>query len=376
LTHSNIKEIQLVAVESHSRTFRHFHCLRNAFDVRSNGSERCALVRRPKLSEITEQVSPAPAEPARRGPLLTLEEARILKAWLHASTTPPTVAARARIIRFAAAGLSNSEIAREVGVSRGTVILWRDRFECEGLLSLTEVRPGRGRRPTVSIRAAREILGVARARRRRGGAAQSYGAQAAACGVSTATVYRVWDAHGLPRRTPVDAVADGTVPEILGIYLDPPDRVLAVAGPPAEGELAVIPGALARALDRFDRVVSGPSSARDRERAFLKFLRRVERSARSGVMLRLVVATANGVHERPVVARWIRAHRFHVEHAIGDDAIGDELTRRLLEHTGELAWKRCQRGGVAGRLAEDLRGFLSSYDGDPDRFVWLASESG
>lgn len=324
-------------------------------------------MRRSRLSEINGQASSALAEPARKGPLLTLEEARILKAWLHASTTPPTVAARARIIRFAAAGLSNSEIARELGVTRGTVILWRRRFEREGLLSLTEVRPGRGRRPSVSIRAAKEILRNARARARSPAAPPTYGEQAAACGVSAATVYRVWDAHGLPKRTGTEVSSEPAEPALLGLYLDPPDRAFVVAGAARDAN-SELPSALTRALDRFDRVVSGPSSVRDRERAFLKFLRRVERSARGAAPLRLVVAAASGVHERPVVARWLRAHGFRVELARGD-----ESARELLARTGGLPWKRWQRGGPAARLADDLRGYLSTYDGEPDRFVWLSS---
>ena len=45
---------------------------------------------------------------------------------------PPTaeagLAQRARIVLLAAEGLPNAEIARQVGVSRPTVIGWRDRY--------------------------------------------------------------------------------------------------------------------------------------------------------------------------------------------------------------------------------------------------------
>ena len=54
-------------------------------------------------------------------------ERRTLEAWVRAQNTPQSVALRARIVLLAADGLPNSRIAREVGVSRPTVILWRER---------------------------------------------------------------------------------------------------------------------------------------------------------------------------------------------------------------------------------------------------------
>ena len=57
-------------------------------------------------------------------------------------------AMRAEIVLLAAAGESNSAIARTLGVSRPTVILWRARFAAGGSQALTETQAGRGRQPT------------------------------------------------------------------------------------------------------------------------------------------------------------------------------------------------------------------------------------
>jgi transposase len=47
-----------------------------------------------------------------------------------------------------AEGQSDSAIAQQLEVNRKTVTLWRARFRQEGLDSLWEVTPGRGRKPT------------------------------------------------------------------------------------------------------------------------------------------------------------------------------------------------------------------------------------
>ncbi len=57
----------------------------------------------------------------------------VLEGWLRASSTPQSVAKRARIVLLAADGWSNTAIAEEVGVSRPTVIDWRNRYWQEGV---------------------------------------------------------------------------------------------------------------------------------------------------------------------------------------------------------------------------------------------------
>ena len=60
---------------------------------------------------------------------------------MRAQNTPQSVALRARIVLLSADGLPNSRIAREVGVSRPTVILWRERFRQGGPDASPRSRP-------------------------------------------------------------------------------------------------------------------------------------------------------------------------------------------------------------------------------------------
>ena len=73
---------------------------------------------------------------------------RTLERWIRAPTTPQRTALRSRLILLLDHGLSARAVARELGVSRHTVDLWRERYLKEGCLTLTRDRPGRGRRPS------------------------------------------------------------------------------------------------------------------------------------------------------------------------------------------------------------------------------------
>jgi winged helix-turn helix protein len=67
-----------------------------------------------------------------------------LTALVRAPTVEAGLAAWARIVLLAAEGLPNAEIARQVGVSRPTVIGWRMRYEGGGMAALRDLdRSGR-----------------------------------------------------------------------------------------------------------------------------------------------------------------------------------------------------------------------------------------
>src|SRR5690349_5891900 len=67
-----------------------------------------------------------------------------LRSWVRASGIRAGLAQRARIVLLAGEGHSNTEIATRVGVSRPTVIHWRDRY-AEGGLAALEDRKRSGR---------------------------------------------------------------------------------------------------------------------------------------------------------------------------------------------------------------------------------------
>jgi len=124
------------------------------------------------------------------------EQRALLERWVAAQKTPQSVAVRARIVLLAAGGTSNSEIARALGVSRPTVILWRSRFASGGTQALTETKPGRGRKPTIPAAKIKAIVEATTQTRPPGHTHWSCRTMAKAQGVSPASVQRIWDAHG------------------------------------------------------------------------------------------------------------------------------------------------------------------------------------
>ena len=59
--------------------------------------------------------------------------------------TPQKIALRARIILAAVVGRPNHAIARQLGVSRPTVLLWRERFASRGVSGILKDAPRPGR---------------------------------------------------------------------------------------------------------------------------------------------------------------------------------------------------------------------------------------
>ena len=76
---------------------------------------------------------------------LTPTERRTLLVWLRATSISAGLARRARILLLLADGVTITDIAATVGISRRHTYKWIQRFVQKGLEGLEE-KPGRGRR--------------------------------------------------------------------------------------------------------------------------------------------------------------------------------------------------------------------------------------
>jgi len=76
---------------------------------------------------------------------LTPAERRTLLTWQRATTVPAGLARRARLLLLLADGMTITEAAATVGLSRRHTYKWIQRFVQEGLEGLVD-KPGRGHR--------------------------------------------------------------------------------------------------------------------------------------------------------------------------------------------------------------------------------------
>ena len=71
--------------------------------------------------------------------VISAEDRRLLETWTRAHSAPQSVAMRCQVILLAADGVANNAIAKELGISRPTVLLWRNRFAAGGPQALVAV---------------------------------------------------------------------------------------------------------------------------------------------------------------------------------------------------------------------------------------------
>jgi transposase len=136
---------------------------------------------------------------------------------------------QARALLLAAEGVANGEIARQVGTSPAGVRRWRTRFEVEGVDSVGRVRPGRGRKPTISAEVVAAIVDdTLHMVPDDGSVAWTTRTLAARHGVGKDTVARIWRARKLrPWRAELfklstDPAFETKLRDVVGLYINPP----------------------------------------------------------------------------------------------------------------------------------------------------------
>lgn len=171
-----------------------------------------------------------------KAPLVLGDEQRAtLEGWSRRTASANGLARRARIVLVSATGSSNLAVAERVGVSPQTVGKWRRRFIEAGVGGLLdEPRPGAPR--TVSDEDVERVIVATLESAPADASHWSTRSMAAHTGLSASTIRRIWGAFSLqPHRTETwklskDPLFIDKVRDVVGLYLDPPERALARAG--------------------------------------------------------------------------------------------------------------------------------------------------
>src|SRR6266480_366753 len=274
-------------------------------------------------------MSRAPALVLREGDRDRLDELARLPS------VPSGLARRARMVLLAADGVPNAQIARTVGVSRPTVIGWRDRYQAGGIAALDDQpRPGRPAEIDEIKVVAATLADDGRPPARLGITHWSARFLAAELGISFASVARIWRKWGIqPHRVETfkfstDPELEAKIRDVTGLYLDPPQNAVVVsvdeksqiqALDRTAPMLPLRPGLAARRTHDYKRngtttlfaaleIATGKITAdacypRHRHQEFLRFLKKAA-AAHPGVSLHVVLDNY-GTHKHPDVRRWL-----------------------------------------------------------------------
>ena len=162
---------------------------------------------------------------------LTDDERAELEASTRRRTSAQGLALRSRIVLAAAEGLTNSQIAERLGVSRPMVTKWRNRFAEHRLDGLTkEPRPGRPR--TITDAQVEEVIVRTLETTPKDATHWSTRSLARELGLTQNAVLRIWQAFGLqPHRQQTwklskDPQFIEKIHDLVGLYLNPPERAV------------------------------------------------------------------------------------------------------------------------------------------------------
>ena len=324
-----------------------------------------------------------------------------LRQWISAFGTPQQVALRSQIVLAAAEGKSDNAIAQQLAVNRKTVMLWRARFEQEGLDGLWEVAPGRGRKPTYGPDKIQAIVDATLRTKPQGMTQWSCRLLAAEQGVSKSTINSIWQGHNLKPhlvktfKLSRDARFLEKLTDVVGLYLNPPQQAMVLCVdeksqiqaldrtqpglPLKKGRCGTMTHDYKRngtttlfaALEILQGRVVGQCFERHRHQEFLRFLRRLDRQFPGETRLHLVMDNY-GTHKHPRVQTWLQRHPRFVPHFVPTSSSWLNLVERWF---GELTRKRIRRGsfGSVADLQKAIEEFLQAWNEDPKPFVWTAT---
>ncbi len=331
---------------------------------------------------------------------LSAEERAALERYARRGTVSQQLGLRARIVLACASGLDNKTVAREVGVWPGVVGKWRRRFvakRLEGLLD--EPRPGAPR--TITDEQVEQVVIRTLESTPKGATHWSTRAMAKRAGISRMAVSRIWRAFGLrPHRSETFKLSSDPqlvekVRDIVGLYLNPPDRALVLcADEKAQIQalnrmqpiLPMGPGQIERRTHDYFRhgttslfaalvvktgEVIGQFHRRHRSLEFRKFLDHIDTQVPPDLEIHLIIDNY-GTHKTATIKRWLARHpRFHLHFT----PTGGSWINQVERWFALLTQRVIKRGAhtSVSQLEAAIREFLDTHNQQPKPFTWIKS---
>jgi transposase len=320
-----------------------------------------------------------------------------LESWARRPKSAQALAQRSRIVLAAAEGLKNTEISLRLSLDHATVRKWRSRFARDRLDGLVdEPRPGKPR--TISDAQVEEVIVKTLESTPRDATHWSTRSMASEVGLSQTAVSRIWRAFGLqPHRQETwklskDPQFVAKVRDVVGLYLDPPERAVVLcvdeksqiqALDRTAPILPMLPGTPERATHDYKR--SGTSSlyaaldistgkvigslhARHRAIEFKKFLQTLDREVPAELEVHVILDNSS-THKTPAIHRWLLAHPRFVLHFTPTSSSWLNLVERWF---AELTTKKLRRATHRSvhQLNKDIRAWIDTWNDEPKPFIW------
>jgi len=331
---------------------------------------------------------------------LSAEERETLQGWAQRRKTAQALALRARIVLACAEGKNNTAVSAALRVCKQTVGKWRGRFvaqRLEGLLD--EPRPGAPRR--IGDAEVERVLTLTLESMPSNATHWSTRLLARRCGMSQTAISRIWRAFALqPHRSETfklsrDPLFIEKVRDLVGLYLNPPDRALVLcvdekaqiqALDRTQPLLPMRPGQIERRTHDYERhgttslfaalemasgKVIGECHRRHRAIEFRRFLGTVDATAPAELDVHLILDNY-GTHKTPLIQRWLVRHpRYHLHFT----PTGSSWINLVERWFATLTERQLRRGTYRStqELEAALRHYVETYNQDPKPFIWTTT---
>ncbi len=302
---------------------------------------------------------------------------------------------------LSAMDIGTMEIMRRTGQSKPTVWRWQQRFMEEGVAGLLRDKTRPPGKTPLAAAVIHQVLTKTATEIPANATHWSARAMAKAAGISLRSVQRIWAGHGLkPHLVETFKVSHDPnfaekLVDIVGLYLDPPDRALVLAVdeksqiqaldrtqpglPLKKGRAGTMTHDYKRngtttlfaALNVLDGTVIGQCMDHHRHQEFIRFLGKVDRNTPADLDLHLIVDNY-ATHKHPDVVKWLERHpRFHL-HFIPTSSSWLNLVERFFT---EITRKRIRRGVFKSVLDLEVAiyRYLAEHNERPKPFVWTAT---
>lgn len=331
---------------------------------------------------------------------LTDEARDDLESLARSRSMPHALVQRARIVLFAAAGETNSAIAKKMGVSKPTVGIWRKRYIDYGLEGLhDELKPGRPR--TISDEQVATVIRKTLKTKPKKGTHWAVRPMAESTRISKSTIHRIWTAFGLqPHRRKTfklstDPFFVEKVRDIVGLYLSPPDNAV-VLGVDEKSQIQaldrtqpVLPIGLGyvegvthdyvrhgtttlfAALDIANGTVMTQCKRKHRHQEYLAFLKHIDEEVPEELDIHAIVDNY-ATHKHAKIKRWLARHpRWHIHYT---PTYASWLNQ--VEIWFNLITQQAIRRGTFSSVKElvtKIQQYTDNYNRHPRPFAWTAT---